>query len=582
MQTTEHRQDAGYPEKLADMCQSVDNYTRILVESMLYDLRMSMNARILAASKYVRLDACDDKAYDSYLRLIRNYKRALALYDERADVLVSPKLKSIMQGIEAVIRARLGLNPGEVTDELAENPIFLLKKRIINEEINKFGKVFETAAARFAAEHMDACLQYARELFVTLSETDHADDGLKLVSEIAQRQDETMREELNAACRMAIENFEELLNNNDLREEALRYRELLDAEYEILISVVKIEIPFDRACSPTEQSVAEEILAPVTEAYEALGRSMSEIHSQFEFKATEHESDSVLWDDDMQIAVLAATNYDGFANSLKAELAGVCNALEKDIGIVAEREISGKLYARAAYEYRKRAAMHELMAGEMLKVFERLAELESIELPPGDLSAIACGINETLQIKVESLSENKQTFVDELAEHIKGLRKQQPKIELRDLGELRPEIDLSVRAAFFEKYRQRMNQHISDHQEFSSKKCRAFLKESLLFEVITFGEIMNYSVSRMRGDENASDFVRMLDEAWDDLRDILNKNQITAIAPEPHEPFNGREHEVLMAEKNPDFAKGEIIKLMNLGYKQGDVVLIRANVVAAR
>jgi len=46
--------------------------------------------------------------------------------------------------------------------------------------------------------------------------------------------------------------------------------------------------------------------------------------------------------------------------------------------------------------------------------------------------------------------------------------------------------------------------------------------------------------------------------------------------------FNPKEHEVLMAESNADFKKGEIVKVMNSGYRRKDLILLRANVIAAR
>jgi len=62
----------------------------------------------------------------------------------------------------------------------------------------------------------------------------------------------------------------------------------------------------------------------------------------------------------------------------------------------------------------------------------------------------------------------------------------------------------------------------------------------------------------------------------------LRKNNITPIRPNPQEIFNGKEHEVLVAEKQEGFNKGEIIKLVGSGYRYKDVVLMRANVIAAR
>jgi molecular chaperone GrpE (heat shock protein) len=78
------------------------------------------------------------------------------------------------------------------------------------------------------------------------------------------------------------------------------------------------------------------------------------------------------------------------------------------------------------------------------------------------------------------------------------------------------------------------------------------------------------------------DFVAEIDKRHRNLEAILAKYGIEKIAPKPFDIFNAKENEVLMAEVNPDFKKGEIIKTMNSGYRLGDLVLVRANVIAAR
>jgi hypothetical protein len=115
-------------------------------------------------------------------------------------------------------------------------------------------------------------------------------------------------------------------------------------------------------------------------------------------------------------------------------------------------------------------------------------------------------------------------------------------------------------------------------------KLLKFKKEQTLYEISTFEEIQLYSVSRLREseDEHITGFVGYLDRAGSKITAKLGEYGITPIRPRIGEAFNGREHEVLMAEQNDDFKKGEIIKLLNNGYKQGDLVLLRSNVVAAR
>ena len=66
-----------------------------------------------------------------------------------------------------------------------------------------------------------------------------------------------------------------------------------------------------------------------------------------------------------------------------------------------------------------------------------------------------------------------------------------------------------------------------------------------------------------------------------ELTAVLSRNGVEIIAPEPHDAFDGKAHEVMMAEPHEGFRKGEIVKVMNSGYRQDGVVLMRANVIAA-
>ena len=53
--------------------------------------------------------------------------------------------------------------------------------------------------------------------------------------------------------------------------------------------------------------------------------------------------------------------------------------------------------------------------------------------------------------------------------------------------------------------------------------------------------------------------------------------------PNPHDMFDPKEHEVLLAEKNEQFLKGQIIKVVNYGYKKKDKGIIkRATIIAAK
>ena len=117
------------------------------------------------------------------------------------------------------------------------------------------------------------------------------------------------------------------------------------------------------------------------------------------------------------------------------------------------------------------------------------------------------------------------------------------------------------------------------------KKLDDFIKNTILFEISTFQEIIYYSVVRLResDDEKILDFTKYIDNIEVEIEKCLINNNILPIKPNPHDMFNAKEHEVLLAEKNEDFVKGQIIKVINYGYKKKDEgVIKRATIIAAK
>ena len=96
---------------------------------------------------------------------------------------------------------------------------------------------------------------------------------------------------------------------------------------------------------------------------------------------------------------------------------------------------------------------------------------------------------------------------------------------------------------------------------------------------------MYYSVVRLRecSDEKIKDFTKYIDNMEDKMENTLMENNILLIKPNPHDMFDPKEHEVLLAEKNEQFLKGQIIKVVNYGYKKKDKGIIkRATIIAAK
>jgi hypothetical protein len=251
------------------------------------------------------------------------------------------------------------------------------------------------------------------------------------------------------------------------------------------------------------------------------------------------------------------------------------------------------------------------MAREMAGVFKSINGYYNgqpgLAACAGDLGRIAKGIAETVDIKAQSLEENAQIFAEAMAPVLEKIGLDSTPASPVDTAE-RVFADMARELILYKKDDQRVmsvikkylairpdNEIYSDYFEALRRpadkrageldaKIMKFKKEHLLYELSTFEEIQNYSLPRLRDaeDRHIRDFVGFLDRRVEVLDAILKQNGIELIRPRPHDMFNGREHEVLMADKSDEFKKGEIIKLMNSGYRQGNHILLRANVIASR
>jgi len=227
---------------------------------------------------------------------------------------------------------------------------------------------------------------------------------------------------------------------------------------------------------------------------------------------------------------------------------------------------------------------------------------------------IISGIIETLDIKADSLHESLGLFLEDSESLLATFASDMPKLSEENLTEAASQLQDAwlenppaqdawasslqskrpapetlanffaecISLGAFAAYSDKFAKHITNIRTKIEKASFRFKKETLLYEISTYEEILYHSVSRLRQSPAASDFVSILDETFFELEAMITEYGITIIRPAPHDAFNGREHEVLMAEVQEGFAKGEIIKVMTSGYRHNDQVILRANVIAAR
>ncbi|MCL2169989.1 MAG: nucleotide exchange factor GrpE, partial [Defluviitaleaceae bacterium] len=293
----------------------------------------------------------------------------------------------------------------------------------------------------------------------------------------------------------------------------------------------------------------------------------------------------------------------GFADNhaaFKAELDDAFNEMQSSF--------SSNIQSKKIYFCKKSIWQSGQMAEEFCAAFAHISkhfEKHSEELLTHEHGDIIKGVHETIGIKVETLRDAAQEFftdadgkIESFGDEASGGADSQEfarvgtefvlewlfEIECLDSEFVKYIFDEFGKSDAFAGATAAITRAWDKREDIINKKIAAFMRDNLFFELTTFEEIMHYSVSRLRETEDAAvaTFVEEIDKQHKHLDAILTKHDIEKITPAAHEPFNAKEHEVLMAELNPDFKKGEIIKTMNSGYKKGEQVIVRANVIAAR
>ncbi len=272
-----------------------------------------------------------------------------------------------------------------------------------------------------------------------------------------------------------------------------------------------------------------------------------------------------------------------------------------------------RLEQDALYELNRQARMFTGVAESMMAAFARITTFYDNHAAMFEDSSqfeIIKGVSESISIKNESIKENLDMFMEETQPIIAALSESDAEVpediieslfatvreriyntlsqtatdDRRQLAVIRKTFAEILSADTTKDKLEALEKRRQHLVSGMRKKTENFLRDSLLFEVSTFEEINHYSVSRLleSEDEHVLEFARLNQECLAEVDNILTASDIEPIRPKPFDAFNGREHEVLMAEKQEGFKKGQIIKLMNSGYRYGESILIRANVIAAK
>jgi len=496
-----------------------------------------------SAARFARLGTSDEEIYETLFKLMGVYRQVVELGQEFDN--------EVMAGLCEVLSSRL--------KEFAEvysgegNPVLEEKRTILDAAAVQFCMQIDNIAARTEDAVKNDCL---------LAIYPHFQDALH-------------------HCVAKLDNLHS-------RTVTAMYTSFMEREWEELGNIIKVQIiALESAASDTITPV-ETILNSLREIYQHIGPVIHNFQKLLhlppgrsvgleceEFVAALGGAFDIQGESQLQMS-----NDNNFFCLLDKEVQRAIGSLQKDV-------------KKAAHQMQRLVSSEKTLANAITKAFEQI-NLPTLQATCTNADIVK-GIAETIAIKIESLQENMAMFDEESQTLLLAFSQADiisTDAERHAVQEAAREAWLAAPPqktdipAFFEKLlaNMRAKKLIATHMDKMEKCCFRFKKDVLLFEICTFEEILTHSVSRIRESEIAeiTAVAATLDAAYANLENLLKKNNIVAIRPAPHQQFNAFEHEVLVAEKLEGFNKGEIIKIINTGYKQRDKVILRANVVAAR
>ena len=549
----------------------------------------------------------DEKLYDCCDRLADYYRRALWIYESNALWIETERVVDILDGLSSILNSRIrSFDESREGEEEGQNPI-------VNEKKTLFG----LGASEFIRRFMDIERDF-RQRF----------DGRAVCGESPLRQViiAEVAEECYAAFREAL--ISTISRINDIhgpnRQKTALFLELLENERDILHSLIKVQAAALEGITEgndREKQVVAEILALLRDGYQYFLSEASEIPTLFK-NGGKQEADCQSfeeWTEELAVSLDQTASPFASDDNFKLRENVFYESMKKGISFIFDRAAGDSGAALTIYGLQRKCSSQIQLTNEVIMLFSEIVQSgrECAERNPqnqtgpenGNEAEIIGGITETVSIKTESLAENNDLFEAECNGLITHYTESVSEMEYDEdvilnacvsiWAEVFSQVEEDDRsidenfAAFiktcaesepFLPYMDAFGKMRAKYADRIGGVTVKYLKEVLLYEISTYEEILNYSVSRLRESdcEAIKDYIEKFDGVTTRMFALLRKNNIEIIEPNPHDPFNGKHHEVLLAETHGDFGKGEIVKCMNSGYIQNDMVLLRANVIAAR
>ena len=575
---------------------------RLLIEASFNELHMNSfnNSRLCVHDNYL---------LSAYARLIKGYSNIIAYYNKVEAGIHEAHSKTILRGIRTIFYTRLS-----EYKEMEVEALYDIK----NEHEGNYLMQFSEDIAKMVEGGYAKLLNYARDTY------------FKDIWNIDEQRAEEMAEDIKAdVIRSFSGDVYNIYKNCSYRaldeSKKEQARERIDncflrikQEHDILNAIVKIQAP-ELESRNSELSVVAKILNMLREEYQKIAFDINHIEALYRQAEIGEDEDEDFNTFLGRVSVFInskdtlAENKDKFICEYVFLLDDFDEGVREYVNNNFNKRME-RLDLKILGDKQKQAVEGtRLLASKVIDEFRNAVSQTDSDKDAykEDESSyqIIQGIHETLSIKVQSMDE----MLSEYYENIKPYLDR--KLCLADLysnatisADIEKQLnkykaehdesfeDLKASSNMLEHFLKETSLNIknkalllvkknieSDRADVSRMDSR-FKKECVFFEIITFEEIINYRISKLLESENTAvtDYAAIVTASDESIKEYMKAVGIDIISPKAHDIFNGKIHEVLMAKEEEGFEKGEIIKVVNNGYKEGGVIYARANVICAK
>lgn len=520
-------------------------------------LRMNQNLKNLNQGKKY------DPLYHLAEDMKQGYTHCIRLLDKGVELISDPLVEEILAGVRKMAVTSLAHMPSK-----SDNPITYERMVLINAGILRVKQFYQSAME----SHDWSCSLG--------DQVSSAHILVYLEEQVIVFFDETMKDVLGLLDEtlVLLADFSEGKKYQRFVEEQVRHLSTLALKQQ--------EVIMAHLVTDEEKHYVTELLAALRQVHD-----LSEIGLANLSEVTEKaiNDDAVMGIDQIDL-LMKAHVFGQVANVEQLLGKGQCTM---DQSINDLKGILSKEVARITLEVHQwmtdEAAGFQRLSGQMVNLFfETVIELETspetYETDQG--KAIVKGIKETLALKLESFREKDTNY--QLGKKDVAIVLEQHLLEQNERFLQGAESLLLAVVAGDEDVYPKMERQFNDQVDEVKKRHFNYnvdyLRHELLFELKSYEELIEHSLRKLIELEpnQAKDITEILLATLEQSRVILSSHKIELIMPRPHDRFVGKYHEVMLAEEEEGFYKGEIIKTINIGYQLKKHVIIRASVLAAR